>query len=99
MVEDWRPARLKVLLGAMQVVVTAAISGETEAMQVCLWPSSIRSEWISSEMISTPWRRQISPIVRSSSGVHTRPTGLWGLQRMKNLQPLAFSSKSAKSTV
>ena len=81
--------------------MTAAIPGETEAMQVCLWPSSIRSEWISSEMISTPWRRQISPIVRSSSGVHTRPTGLCGLHSKSSLAfgSEAFVSRSSKSIV
>jgi len=54
---------------------------------------------LSSATTSTRCFRQISPTRVSSSRVHTRPTGLWGLHRMKSVVAgsAAFFSKSSKS--
>ena len=51
---------------------------------MCLYPGWIRSWWISSATTMTPYSLQISPILRSSSSVQTRPVGFWGEQR-KNI--------------
>lgn len=66
---------------------------------MCLYPGWIRSWWISSATTMTPYSLQISPILRSSSSVQTRPVGFWGEQRKNSLACLAFSRKSSKSTV
>ena len=77
-------ARLKVLLGAVQTMMSSG-SGATVENTVCLWPGITRSKWISSLMTFTPCFWQISATRFSSSGVHTRPTGLWGLQKIISL--------------
>ena len=79
------PARLKVLLGAVQTIVLLANSSEIFANTVCLWPGMIKSKCISSDIIRRLFRKQISPTLASSSGVQTRPTGLWGLQNRRTL--------------
>ncbi len=63
------------------------------------WPSSVRSQWISSDMTVTPCRRQISPRRVSSSAVQARPAGLWGLHRKISLAcgSAALRSRSSKS--
>ena len=78
-----RPGRLKVLLGDMSVTVRAAASSETLAVGTCPSPSRSRSQWISSEHSTRSWRRQKSATASSSSRRHTRPSGLWGLQKTK----------------
>ncbi len=80
--ETLRPARLKVLLGAIRVMVRRSISGASEAIGTWRWPPKSRSQWISSAMIGMSRSRQIRAIPASSSRVKTRPTGLCGLQRM-----------------
>ncbi len=47
---------------------------------MCLYPGWIRSWWISSATTMTPYSLQISPILRSSSSVQTRPVGFWGAE-------------------
>ena len=47
------PARLNVLLGAIQVMVCLAISPEREAVGMCRLGWNTRSEWISSETMMT----------------------------------------------
>ena len=71
-----RPARLNVLLGAINVTVFSAIFSESDAIGVWVNPGSTRSQCISSEMIRILFFRQISARLLSSSGVHTLPTGL-----------------------
>ena len=66
---------------------------------MCFLPWKIRSEWISSETTGTWYFRHSSIIRRSSSSVHTMPTGLWGEHRRKRSEIFSFSSKSAQSTV
>ena len=52
--ENLRPGRLKVLLGAMRVIVRSAISGSSEAMGTCGAPEKASSQWISSAQIDEP---------------------------------------------
>lgn len=80
-----RPAMLKVLLGAVQVTECRRNSSFSEANGMWRWPSSVRSQWISSDMTVTPCRRQIFPRRVSSSAVQARPAGLWGLHRKISL--------------
>src|SRR5664280_670945 len=93
-----RPAMLKVLLGAINVTVFSAISSDSDATGVCVNPGSIRSQCISSEIITIFCFRQISARRVSSSGVQTLPTGLWGFDIIIIFVllsiPLARESKS-----
>ena len=94
-----RPGRLKVLLGAVQTMQFRAKDSPSEAKGMCRQAGfMIRSWWISSEITSTPWRAQISPMARSSASVQTLPVGLCGLHRMKILVfGLIAASKAASS--
>ena len=78
---------------------TTAVSS-TQPMGQKVWPGITSSQWISSLTMRTAWRRQMSLMRCSSSRLHTRPVGLWGLHSRKTV---AFSSaqrasKSAQST-
>ncbi len=58
----------------------------------------MKSLWISSDTIVTPYRSASSVTCSSSSRVQTRPTGLWGLHR-RNMEtperkPYSMFSKS-----
>ena len=99
MLETCSPARLKVLLGAVHTTQRCASSGTTCGNTWCTTPSRVKSQWISSEITLTPCLAQISPMRRSSSSRHTRPTGLCGLHSRKALTfcSAALRSKSAKS--
>ena len=83
-VEAWSPARLKVLVPEMQVMVLAAISGERDAVGIWV-PRKTRSAWISSETTRTWYLRHSSIIRMRSSLLQTMPRGLWGLQKRKSL--------------
>ena len=98
--DAWRPARLKVFVTEIQVITFLSAPGAARTAGVCFFPWKIRSEWISSETTSTSFSKQIVSILSSSSFVHTRPRGLWGLQRMKSFTSGSFAclSKSSKST-
>ncbi len=69
-------------LGAMSVIVRAAISGESTADGMCgSVGSRMRSQWISSEQRMRLYFTHSSPSRTSSSRRQTRATGLCGLQR------------------
>ena len=97
MLESCRPARLKVLLGAVHTMALRANSSPRLAKGTWAKPGRAKSAWISSATTTTLWRRQICPMRRSSSAVQQRPTGLWGLQRMKSLAPDSTSTRSKPS--
>ena len=94
------PARLKVLLGAVQVITSFHL-GKREAMGTWRCPARTKSQWISSLTRGTPCFWHSSPTRRSSSSVHTRPTGLWGEQNTISVLAgsASFDSKSSKSMV
>ena len=99
MLDAWSPARLKVLLGAVQTIACLARWGLASRKMVWGWSGKAKSQWISSETTNTPYRWHTPPSRRSSSAVQTLPTGLWGLHR-KNIFTwfsAIFRSKSAKS--
>ena len=52
------PARLKVLVGAVQVMIFSQKSGQSSSASfssgVCMVPVRVRSQWISSQMIHFP---------------------------------------------
>ena len=89
------------MLAALKVrlLLTIALFGSA-ANGVYFWPLVTQSQWISSASTMTRWRRQISPMRVSSSGVQQLPVGFCGLQRMKVLvSRLMRRSKSSKSNV
>ena len=98
--EHLSPARLKVLLGAMSVIVRSAISGSSDAIGVWRLPPRVSSQWISSATIASPRRRQICARLMSSSRVKTRPTGLCGLQSRKKRvrSPIAVENASRSTS-
>ncbi|MCY1246455.1 hypothetical protein D9M72_596890 [compost metagenome] len=69
------PARLNVLLTAMQVMMSLLL-GNSLASGTCVTPVRVRSQWISSDTILTPLDRHSSAMRRNSSSVQTRPVGL-----------------------
>src|SRR5690606_3427646 len=93
------PARLNVLLGAIQVIELFRNDGLMVAKGICRLSSNTKSQWISSETTSTLCLRQISPRRSSSLFVQTLPAGLCGLHRIKSFTfgSLALASKSSKS--
>ena len=99
MFEVCMPARLKVLLGAVQLTTLSANSGHASSISRYSLPGQLKSQWISSATMTVPYFPQISPIRRSSSADQMRPTGLCGLQRMNSLTPFSaiFRSMSSKS--
>src|SRR5262252_5758123 len=77
-------ARPNDLLAALNVMLLLTIAlFDSVENGVYFWPLVTQSQWISSARTMTPWRRQISPILVSSSGVHALPVGFCGLHRMK----------------
>ena len=97
--EHLSPARLKVLLGAMSVIVRSAISGSSDAIGVWRLPPRVSSQWISSATIASPRRRHTWARLVSSSRVKTRPTGLCGLQsRKKRVRSRIPAVKASMST-
>lgn len=92
------PARLNALLGEVQVTEWCMCCSESEAKGVYRCAGLISSQCISSAMIVTLLRRQISPRRLSSCRVHTLPTGLCGLHRRNSFTfgSAAFFSKSSK---
>lgn len=69
------PAKLKDLLMDVHVKEILRNSSHNEANGVYFFPKRM-SQWMSSEMTSRWFRTAMCPKVISSSGVHTRPTGL-----------------------
>ena len=99
MLEVFIPARLKVLLGAVQTTIRSAYSGATFMIGMNVTPRRIRSQWISSQMIHLSYFLQISTVFLSSSSVQTRPVGLCGLHTTRTLfaGSAIFLSRSSKS--
>ena len=93
MFESISPARLKVLLGAMQVT-SFLYPGMTLPRGVWTWPRRSRSQCISSEMTHISCFSSMPASLWSSWGVQTRPLGLCGSQWMKSL---VFSSAQRRS--
>ena len=100
LLEQLRPAMLKLLLMPTRQMALALL---TQAFRkgVYLMPLRSISQWTSSEMTKTPYFSQISETLRISSGVQTRPTGLWGLQKISRvlLGSEACFSNSSQSMV
>lgn len=90
------PGRLKDLLGAISVMVRAAIAASSEAMGTCCCRENVSSQWTSSAQIRSPRLTQISAMRWSSSLRKTRPTGLCGLQsrNIRVRSPIAASKRS-----
>ena len=95
------PARLNVLVGAVQVTVISESSSDSVCRTVCFSPSIRISKCISSETIFRLFSRAILPIFFSSSFDHTLPTGLWGLHKIRSVFFSSFASfsKLSKSIV
>ena len=99
-IAHFKPGRLKVLLGAMSVIVRCSISGASEAIGTCERPSSSSSQWISSAMIQRSRRRHAAAMASTSGRSNTRPTGLCGLQRRKaRVRSLIVAAKLSRSIV
>ena len=93
------PAMLNDFVGELVVIQLSWQAFDTAANGVNLYPGITSSQWISSAITLTPCFRQISFMRLSSSGVHTRPAGLWGLQSKNTFvfSSAASLSKSSKS--
>ena len=87
------------MLAAMPMTQCLAYSSPREAYTVWGWSGWHRSQWISSLIRNTPWARHRSPTRCNSARVHTRPTGLWGEQRIMAVVVGrdSLSSRSSKS--
>ena len=98
MFEHCSPARLNVLEGAVQTMqLPSDPSGMTVASTVWQKPGMVRSLWISSEQMKTPWSQHICATRESSSADQTRPTGLCGLHRMSIFVPGSAQAASSPS--
>jgi hypothetical protein len=85
--------KLKVLLADISVTVCSPIDGSRAATGQCLSTgSSTRPQWISSETMISPRRRQNSASALNSSRDHTRPVGLCGLQATATMLGVAACS-------
>ena len=71
----------------------------TLAMGMWRRPRRIRSQWISSDTTQRLYFSMIAAACRSSSSVHIRPVGFWGLHQNTSLHAGSahLRSKSAKS--
>ena len=94
------PAVLKLFDGELSVAQWLRLVSLTAAKGVNVWPGITSSQWISSLMTNTPFSAHILPISASSSGVHTLPAGLWGLQSRNTVvfSSAHFALKSSQST-
>ena len=77
----FQPVTLKVLPMLPMVMVRSAISGSV-AIGTCAAPSNRISQYTSSLITSTSWRRQSTAMVSSSARENTLPVGLWGVFRI-----------------
>src|SRR5262245_44005163 len=74
-------ARLNDLFADWNVPLFMAISLSSDAKGVGRLPLATKSQWTSSASTTTPWRRQISPILVRSLRDQQLPVGFCGLQR------------------